>query len=183
MGTNKLDELFTDDFLDSLDDDSTVEESNPLPAWVVDDKEHTTYRVYHAILELKAQAETAIDNFGEVETKKTPKFYKLKKASVARTVGLSAQSIFNTSSFSPSILNFFNGVNDALLERHQNEQKKQLKRKRKKTGLRAKTKEEIVGSHQCLETKYNDLKAIQTEEVLNLAIERMPIDLRAKLGL
>lgn len=183
MGTNKLDELFTDDFLDSLDDDSTVEESTSLPAWVVDDKEHTTNRVYHAILELKAQAENGIDNFGEVETKKTPKFYKLKKASVARKVGLSAQSIFNTSSFSPSILNFFNDVNDTLLERHQDEQKKQLKRIRKKTGLRAKKKEVIVVSHQSLETKYNDLKAIKTEEVLNLAIERMPIDLRAKLGL
>lgn len=183
MGTNKLDELFTDDFLDSLDDDSTVEESTSLPTWVVNDNRHTTNRAYHAILELKVLAETAIDSFGEVETKKTPKFYKLKKAHVAKALGLSAQSIFNTSSFSPSILAFFNDVNDALLERHQNEQKKQLKRKRKKTGLRAKKKEVIVVSHQCLEKTYNDLKAIKTEEVLNLAIERMPIDLRAKLGL
>lgn len=38
-------------------------------------------------------------------------------------------------------------------------------------------------SHQGLEKKYNDLKAMKTEEVLKLSIERMPIDLRAKLGL
>lgn len=182
MVTNKLDDLFSDDFLDSLDDDSIVEQSTSLPPWVVDDKKHTTNRAYHAILELKVQAETAIDNFGEVETKKTPKFYQLKKVCVAKAVGLSAQSIFNTSSFSPNILIFFNEINNALLERHQIEQKKQLNRK-KRTGLRTKKKEQIVESHQGLEKKYNDLKAMKTEEVLKLSIERMPIDLRAKLGL
>lgn len=180
MATNELDELFTDDFLDSLDDDSTVEQSTPA-SWVVDDKDHTTYKAYHAILELKAQAETAIENFGEVETKKTPKFYQLKKSHVAKTVGVSAQSIFNTSSFSPHIRAFFDDVNDELLKRHQTEQKKQLKRKN--TGIRRKKKEELVVSHQTIEKRYNDLKALKTEEVLNLSIEKMPIDLKAKLGL
>ncbi len=77
MATNEIDELFTDSFLDSLDGDSTVEQG-ALVFWVVDDKSNTTYKAYHAILELKALAEQAIDNFGEVETNKTPKFYQLK---------------------------------------------------------------------------------------------------------
>ncbi|MDF9389347.1 hypothetical protein A1QY_10420 [Vibrio anguillarum] len=180
MATNELDDLLTDDFLDSLDDDATAEQSTP-PFWVVDDKEHTTYGAYHAILELKAQTETAIKNFGEVETKKTPKFYKLKKSDIAKKVGVSAQSIFNTSSFSPHIRDFFDDVKDELLRKHQAEQKKQVRRK--KTGLRRKNKEQIVVSHQSIEKRYNDLKALKTQEVLNLLIETMPIDLKAKLGL
>lgn len=180
MATNELDELFTDGFLDSLDDDST-EEQIIQPSWVADEKEHTTYRAYYAILELKAQAEKAIKIFGEVETKKTPKFYKLKKSDIAKKVGVSAQSIFNTSSFSSHIRAFFNDVNDELLIKHQAEQKKQIRRK--KTGLRIKKKEQIVVSHQGIEKRYNDLKALKTEEVLNLSIEKMPIDLKAKLGL
>ncbi|WP_105903201.1 hypothetical protein [Vibrio gangliei] len=179
MATNELDELFTGDFLDSLDGDSTVDQSTT-PSWVVDDKEHTTYRAYHAILELKVQAEAAIKDFGEVETKKTPKFYQLKKSNVKKKVGVSAQSIFNTSSFSSHIRAFFDEVNDELLTLHQVEQKKQLQRK--KTGLRRKKKEAVVVSHQSLEKKYNTLKLLTTKEVLDLSIERMPIDLKANLG-
>lgn len=180
MATNDLDDLISDDFLDALGDDTTVEQSAPA-SWVVHNKDHTTYKTYHAILELKVQAEKAIDNFGEVETNKTPKFYQLKKSQVARKVGISAQSIFNTSSFSPHIRVFFDDINDELLKRHQTQQKKQLKRKN--TGIRRKKKEELVVSHQSIEKRYNDLKALKTAEVLNLSIEMMPIDLKAKLGL
>lgn len=180
MATNELDELFTDGFLDSLDDDSTIEQIT-LPTWVIDYKEHTTYRAYHAILELKAQAEMVIESFGEVETKKTPKFYQLKKSNIARKVGVSAQSIFNTSSFSSDIRAFFDDVNDELLRKHQAEQKKQIRRK--KTGIRIKKKDQIVVSHQSLEKRYSALKALTTKEVLDLSIEKMPIDLKAKLGL
>ncbi len=177
MAMNKFDELFTDEFLCSLDDDSTMES---MPVWLVDDEEHTTYKAYHAIITLRAEAEAMIKSFGEIATKKTPKFYQLKKSNIARKVGVSAQSIFNTSSFSPDIRNFFDKVNDELLNLHQSEQKKQ--QQRKNTGLRRKKKEAVVVSHQSLEKKYDALKALATKEVLDLSIERMPIDLKAKLG-
>ncbi len=180
MDMNEFDELFTDDFLDSLDEDSMAESSAAL-SWVIDDKGHTTYKAYYAILVLKAHSETMIKDFGEVETQKTPKFYQLKKSNIARKVGVSAQSIFNTSSFSSDIRAFFDDVNDELLMLHQAEQKKQIRRK--KTGLRGKKKEAVVVSHQSLENKYNALKALTTKEVLDLSIEKMPIDLKAKLGL
>ena len=180
MATNELDELFTDSFLDLLDGDPAVEQGASA-SWVVDDKSNTTYKAYHAILELKALAEQAIDNFGEIETNKTPKFYQLKKSNVARIVGISAQSIFNTSSFSPHIRAFFDDVNEELLTLHRVKQKKQLQRK--KTGLRRKKKEAVVVSHQSLEKKYNSLKLLTTKEVLDLSIDKMPIDLKAKLGL
>ncbi|EJB8531320.1 TPA: hypothetical protein KDY48_001876 [Vibrio parahaemolyticus] len=179
MAMNEFGELFTDEFLDSLDDDLTIE-SSTMPSWLVDDREHTTYKAYHAILTLRAEAETMIKGFGEIETQKTPKFYQLKKSNIARRVGVSAQSIFNSSSFSSDIRNFFDEVNDELLCLHQAEQKKQ--QQRKNTGIRRKKKEAVVVSHQSLEKKYNSLKALTTKEVLDLSVERMPVDLKAKLG-
>ncbi|MFS1435819.1 hypothetical protein [Vibrio lentus] len=179
MATNDLDELFTDDFLDSLDDDSTVEQSVSA-SWVVDDKDHTTYKAYHAILELKAQAEKAIENFGEVETTKTPKFYQLKKSHVAKAVGVSAQ-VFLTHPLSALIfvlslmiltMSFLSGIKP----------NRRNKSNGKIRDLEGKKKGGVV-THQSLEKKYNALKALTTKEVLNLSIEKMPIDLKAKLGL
>lgn len=133
-----LDELMSDEFLDSLDDASIEPVQNEQPAWVIDDPEHTTHKAYHAILDLKKEAEEAISSFGEVATNKTKKFYQIKKSNVAKVVGRSAQSIFNASSFSKDIDAFFDDVNQELLEMHELEQKKQLKRK--KTGIRVNKK-------------------------------------------
>lgn len=177
-----VDELMSDEFLDSLDDSSDIStKKDEIPSWVMSEPEHTTYKAYYAILCLKEDAQEAIANFGEVATSKTKKFYQIKKSSVAKVVGKSAQSIFNASSFSKDIERFFDVVNKELLEIHELKQKRQLKRK--KTGLRVKKKEVIVHSHRCLEKKYNDLKARSTKEVLDLAVEKMPIDLKAKMGL
>ncbi|CAH7149085.1 hypothetical protein AB6D20_009610 [Vibrio splendidus] len=176
-----LDELMSDEFLDSLDDTSDKSAQNEQPSWVVDDPEHTTHKAYHAILDLKKEAEEAISSFGEVVTNKTKKFYQIKKSNVARVVGRSAQSIFNASSFSRDIEGFFDDVNQELLEMHEIEQKKQLKRK--KTGIRVNKKEVIVQSHQSLEKKHNALKARSVKETLDLAVAKMPLDLKAKMGL
>ncbi|EHR1107753.1 hypothetical protein KS880_002294 [Vibrio parahaemolyticus] len=177
----ELDELMSDEFLESLDETSDKSAQNEQPAWVVDDPAHTTHKAYHAILDLKKEAEDAISSFGEVATNKTKKFYQIKKSNVAKVVGRSAQSIFNASSFSKDIEAFFDDVNQELLEMHELEQEKQLNRK--KTGIRVKKKEVIVQSHQYLEKKYNELKRRSTKETLDLAAASLPIDLKRKLGL
>lgn len=176
-----LDELMSNEFLDSLDDALDKSEQNEQPSWVVNEPKHTTHKAYHAILDLKKEAEEAISSFGEVATNKTQKFYQIKKSNVAKVVGRSAQSIFNASSFSKDIKAFFDDVNQELLEVHDLEQKRQLKRK--KTGIRVNKKEVIVQSHQSLEKKYNELKARSVKETLDLAVAKMPLDLKAKMGL
>ncbi|MFL7034101.1 hypothetical protein BCS71_12385 [Vibrio lentus] len=176
-----LDELMSNEFLDSLDDALDKSEQNEQPSWVVNEPKHTTHKAYHAILDLKKEAEEAISSFGEVATNKTKKFYQIKKSNVAKVVGRSAQSIFNASSFSKDIEAFFDDVNQELLEVHDLEQKRQLKRK--KTGIRVNKKEVIVQSHQSLEKKYNELKARSVKETLDLAVAKMPLDLKAKMGL
>ncbi|MDE1223659.1 hypothetical protein MCT03_04900 [Vibrio aestuarianus] len=177
----ELDKLMSDEFLDSLDDTLDKSEQNEQPSWMVNEPGHTTYKAYYAILDLKKEAEEAISSFGEVATNKTKKFYQIKKSNVAKAVGRSAQSIFNASSFSKDIEAFFDDVNKELLEMHELEQKKQLNRK--KTGIRVKKKEVIVQSHQSLEKKYNELKARSVKETLDLAVAKMPLDLKAKMGL
>ncbi|HIF9258719.1 TPA: hypothetical protein ACX6RA_001775 [Photobacterium damselae] len=175
---NELDEMMSDEFLDSLDDSQSP--STEKPSWVVDEPEHTTYKAYHAILGLEAEAQEAIKSFGKVATTKTKKFYQIKKSNVAKIVGRSAQSIFNTSSFSEEVGRYFDEVNKALLELHEIEQKKQVQKK--KTGIRVKKKEVIVLSYQELEKKYNNVVSRSTKETLDLAIKNMPIDLKVKLG-
>ncbi|MEZ8775780.1 hypothetical protein [Vibrio sp. 10N.247.310.17] len=182
MVDKELDELLSEDFLDSLNDEDSSEDKVKQPLWVIDDVQHTTFKAYHTILKFKASKLTAIKNYGKVATNKTPKsLYQISKTEVAKQVEVSAQSIFRASTFSKDALAFFNEVNKELLEVHEVEQKKQLKRKN--TGLRKNKKEEIVKSHQSIEEKYETLKRLKTKEMLELTIERMPLDLRVKLGL
>ena len=176
-----IDEITSDEFMDSLDDASSESGQNEQPAWIVDNPNHTTHKAYYAILDLKKEAEEAIASFGKVATNKSKKFYQIKKSNVAKAVGRSAQSIFNASSFSKDIEVFFDEVNLALLDMHELEQNRQLKRKKK--GIRLKKKEAIVQSHQSLEKKYNELKRRNTKETLDLAASGLPIDLKRKLGL
>ncbi|HCH6177421.1 hypothetical protein ACEV76_17575 [Vibrio parahaemolyticus] len=172
-------DLLSEEFLNGLDDDSDSEESN-IPLWLVDDKDHTTYKSYYAILELQAEISKEIKAFGKVATTKTPKFYQMKKSNVARKVGVTAQSIFVASSFSPHILLLFNDLNNELLALHQAEQEKQ--KKRKMTGIRREKKKEVVSRYQKAERELKDLKCINTQEVIDIVIQKMPMDLRDKLG-
>ncbi|MCG9695063.1 hypothetical protein L1D55_25730 [Vibrio sp. Isolate22] len=180
-----LDELMTGDFLDSLAEESQSaekENTTDLPVWIEGDEKHTTYRAWQAILQLKAVKELDIKKFGQVATSKTPKsLYSMSKSEVAKRVGISAQSIFRTSSFSSSIVNFFNATNVDLLEIWELAQKKQINRHRK--GIRAKSKDEIRQSHQVIEKQLQELRAKTTKDILDLALENMPLDLRSKLGL
>lgn len=185
MHDDDLDELMTDDFLSSLEDDISEEATDSTkhekPPWVVDDESHTTYRAWQAILTLKEHKERGIASFGKVVDRKTPKsLYQLKKSEVAVVVGVSAQSIFRTSMFSEDILEFFDTTNKALLVLHDQEQKKQLTRHRS-TGVRTRKKEELVDEVQVLRNKVKELESRQVQETLDLVLSQMPIDLRRRL--
>jgi ABC-type sugar transport system ATPase subunit len=178
-----LDELMGNEFLDSLDDESAEIDVPERQTWVVDDENHTTYKSWQAILALKVKKENLITNYGKVANKKTPKsLYEISKSEVSERVKISAQGIFRSSTFSPSILGFFDGTNDDLRKFHENEQLKQKKRQIN-MGIRSKKKEVIAKSHQCIEKELNQLKAKTTKEVLDLAINKIPLDYKLKLGL
>lgn len=178
-----LDELIGENFLETLDDKYIQSDTPKRPAWVIDDKNHTTYKSWQIILEIKEEKEKSIKKFGKVSNCKTPKsLYEISKSEVAKKMGISPQSIFRSSKFSPLILTFFDEINSTLLELYEKEQVKQNKRQ-KNMGIRSRNKKAIVRSHQDIENELNQLKARTTKEVLDLAIDKMPLDYRLKLGL
>jgi hypothetical protein len=178
-----IDTMIEDEFLESLDEPKVEEVIPVTPEWVVDNNSHTTYKAWQAILKLKSRKQLGIKSYGKVCTSKTAKsLYEIKKSEIASEVGISAQSIFRTSSFSPFILSFFNEVNAALLIFHEREQQKQKKRQRI-SGIRSKNKETILKNHQGLEKELTLLKARTTKETLDLVINKMPLDFKLKLGL
>lgn len=177
-----LDELMSDKFLDSLNDEGAKNNVEERPDWVNDDESHTTYKSWQAILALKNEKEKNIKHYGKVADKKTSKYlYEISKSEISKEVGVSPQSIFRTSKFSQSVLDYFDSINTVLLKIHEKEQVKQKKRQIN-TGIRSKKKIIIVKSHQEIEKELNQLKAKTTKQVLDLAINQMPLDLKLKLG-
>ncbi|GEA51152.1 hypothetical protein VIN01S_19560 [Vibrio inusitatus NBRC 102082] len=179
----ELDTLMSDDFLNSLDvksKDDKHHQQVSQPSWIKNE-DHTTHRVWKAILKLKVTKELQIANFGKVADGKTPKsLYRMKKSEVALAVGVSAQSIFRSSTFSKDVLQFFDMVNKELLERYQREQKKQ-KSRLIATGVRTKKKDDLVLEVQDLRNKVRELECRQVKDTLDLVLSKMPIDLRRKL--
>lgn len=178
-----LDALMSDDFLDSLDiknnDEKHFQEVDR-PVWVKSES-HTTYRIWKAILQVKVTKESQIANFGKVANEKTPtSLYRMKKSEVALAVGVSAQSIFRSSTFSKDVLRFFDVVNKELLERHLREQKKQ-KSRLIATGVSAKRKDDLVFEVQDLRNKVRELECRQAKDTIDIVLSKMPIDLRRRL--
>jgi hypothetical protein len=177
-----LDALLSEKFLDSLDTNSKGNHLKKVekPAWVLEEN-HTTHRAWHAISALKAEKEINIRTLGKVADSKTPKsIYEIKKTEVAEIVGLTAQSIFRASSFSSDVLDFFNVVNIELLKLHKKEQHKQILRN-KKTGTRINKKEDLVNEVQVLRKKVRELECQNAKDTLDLALTKMPFDLRQRL--
>ncbi|MDO6444185.1 hypothetical protein Q4493_00205 [Colwellia sp. 1_MG-2023] len=183
MSDRDLDELMSDEFLNSLEDPEHSKEpgKDAIPIWLSNDKAHTTRKAWEAILALKAEKEVSIKSLGKVADNKTAKsIYQIKKSEVSKVVGISAQSIFNASSFSRHLLRFFNDVNSDLLDTHKTEQKKQLSRIRKK-GVRSKKKGELVEDVQDLRDRVRKLECFNVRETLNLLLSQLPLDLQRQL--
>lgn len=179
-GKTYLDDIFDEDFLDDLDETTT--EKNKVvskPSWVCDDENHTTYKSWIAIKALKRSKEESIRLTKKLTPKTAKSVYQITKEEVAKQVGVPPQGIFRTSSFSNSILIYFNKKNDQLKVLFN----KKLENPNKSTGVRSKKKEELVKSYQSIEKELNVLKRQKTKDVLDLALTKMPIDLRTKLGL
>ena len=181
--SNELDELMTDEFLSGLDSPSNNNEGLlDKPSWVKGGTGHTTFKAWRAILDLQAIKEKSIKNYGKVADRKTPKsLYQIKKSEVAEIVAIKSQSLFRTSGFSDDIRAFFDDVNSELLDLFEIEQNKQ--RLRRRAGVRSKCKLELVDDVQVLREKVEELERRAVKDTLDLMLQRMPLDLRRKMGM
>lgn len=183
MSSKDLDDLMSLEFLESLqdefEDETPIEDSRP--EWVHDDKEHTTYKAWEAIIMFAEEKERGIKAYGKVADSKTPKsLYEIKKADVARYVGLSSSSIFRMSSFSNDIRDFLKAENECLAELYEKEQRKQINRQAVK-GTRSKKKEDLVDDVQDLRALVKELECRNVKETLDLLLSQLPLDLQRQL--
>ncbi|EGR2893510.1 hypothetical protein BTO19_17855 [Vibrio parahaemolyticus] len=178
-----LDELLNDDFFDDLGEPDASEiksDTAEMPDWV-GDAGSTTHNAWRAINELKPKKINSIKKCKKPNDKTAKSLYQISKADVSKLVGISAQSIFRTSSFSPSILAYFDDVNSELLT-YFNKRKKTAFRTQN-TGIRTRKKEQLVQTYQQMEKEMNALKQNTTKDLLDAVVAGMPLDLRIKLNL
>lgn len=184
MHDKELDNLLSDDFLDSLEDkDKSIDAVQPsVPEWVTDNEEDVSYRAWKAILELKSEKTQSINTYKKVVTNKTAvSVYQIKKSEVGKVVDKAPQNLFRgKAAFCSKLLDFFDEQNDLLLEFLKQEQEK-LTNLQKVTGIRTMKKEQIVGEYQKLRDKVEFLRRKHVKESIDLVISRMPLDLQSKL--
>ncbi|CCN63548.1 conserved hypothetical protein [Vibrio nigripulchritudo POn4] len=185
MNDDDLEYLISEEFLSNLESESKAEKSNiknnAPPSWVIEDQRHTTYKAWLAILMLKREKEQTIMSLGKVLSKKVPKgYFQLKKSEVASVVGISAQSIFRTSTFSNKVLAYFDDTNSSLLKLYQAEKNRQMGRYRP-AGIRPRSKQELVDEAQAIRKQIKILECRQVKETLDLLLSQMPIDLKRRL--
>lgn len=177
----KLDDMLKNSFLDDLDESMENYDVRPSkPSWVSDDENKTTHKAWTVINTLKLSKQESIILNKKLSLKTAKSVYQIAKSEVSREVGITAQSIFRTSSFSCSILQYFDEVNAELHALF----KKMLSthNSRKSMGVRNKKKEEVIKNYQTIVEELDLLKKKTVKDVLDLAVNKIPIDLRTKIG-
>jgi len=186
MRDENLDDLLSDDFLDSLGNEPKGESTGEpiIPDWVPCDEGSTTYKSWKAICDLKAEKSAAIKNNKKPKDQTTKKsLYEINRSEVARVVGKAANNIFYGTGRSKNDLKLFlDEQNRELLELFEKQQEALGKAQpQESTGIRAKRKEEIVKLYQELDEHYKNLQRTTAMEMLDASISRLPLDLQSFL--
>jgi len=174
----------TDDLLNSLDNlMGEIESSNSsekdvnLPGWV--SKKDASYGAYLAILELEVEKKAYI-NSGEFRTLKYVKKsnYSITNAEVAIRVGKSSKTLFNTSSYSTTLVcEHLNPINEVLISLYENKNEKIKKR----SGLRNKKKSIVVSELQDARNQIGELELKLARRAYEHCIDNIPLDIRSRL--
>lgn len=187
MNVKDLEQLYTDEFLDSLECDSETDEVVLLnPDWLPGDKDHYIYRAWEAINTLFSEREATILAYNQIAGSKTPKsIYSIKKSDVGKVVDIKANNIFygrdRDSDAKEGIRKYFNAKNEVLLKLFEKKQASLLN-PQSVTGIRIKKKEEIVDELQKLREENLALKRKHAKDSIDLAIKRLPLDLQQKFS-
>lgn len=174
----------TDDYLSKYLEQSELEEAidvktSQKPNWV--DPSNNSEKAYDAIKKLKSDKIAYIKKHGKKSDYTTKSRYLIGKAEVARLVGpnVKPQPLFHSrsSSYCEELLKYFNDTNDDL------EKAKNKRLAKSNRGLMQKTKEELVQQLRLeKETKNEELTSL-VDEVYQRVLDKMPIDVKRRLGL
>ncbi len=166
------------DYLDEFLDKDGLEESTAEPVrpnWVSDS--NSSGAAYEAIQSLYQQKLRYI----RLHSKKTDfikKYtYEISKSEVARVAGVKMQAIFHSVNYAEALQKELAEKNDKLLKT------KDAKLASRYAGEKGKTKDELIQKVRELKARDKLISKTTTDEVLELTLQRLPLDVRRNLKL
>lgn len=166
------------DYLDEFLDADALEESTAKPIrpnWVSDS--NSSGAAYEAIQSLYQQKLRYIRQHGKKTDFIKKSTFEISKSEVARVVGVKMQAIFHSVNYASALQKELVEKNDKLLKI------KDAKLASRYSGEKGKTKDELIQKVRELKARDKLLSKTTTDEVLELTLQRLPLDVKRNLKL
>lgn len=165
---------YLDEFLDK--DELKASTATPIrPNWVSDS--NSSGAAYEAIQCLYQQKLSYIRQHSKKTDFKNKSTFEISKSEVARVLGVKMQSIFHSVNYADKLKDELDGKNDKLLKSKEN------KLASRYAGEKGKTKNELIQKVRELKARDKLISKTTTDEVLELTLQRLPLDVKRHLKL
>lgn len=165
---------YLDKFLDA--DELKASAAQPVrPNWVSDS--NSSGAAYEAIQSLYQQKLRYIRQHSQKKDFKNKSTYDISNSEVARVVGVTMQSIFHSVNYAKELEDELADKNDRLLK------SKESKLANRYAGEKGKTKDELIQKVRELKARDKLISKTTTDEVLELTLQRLPLDVKRNLKL
>lgn len=166
------------DYLDEFLDEDALEESTAKPIrpnWISDS--NSSGAAYEAIQCLYQQKMRYIRQHSKKTDFVKKSNYEISKSEVARVIGVKMQAIFHSVNYASALENELVEKNDKLLKT------KDAKLASRYSGEKGKTKDELIQKVRELKARDKLISKTTTDEVLELTMQRLPLDVKRNLKL
>lgn len=169
------------DILAQSIEEEKAELKDKMPEWV--SAQNASLAAYNAINSLKKEKFAYISKHKTATAFRIAKKFQVQKKEVADAVGATTQAIFYASSYSEKLIEHLQGkdgnggVNGELMKR------KDERISKSRTGLASKSKSEVYSTAQEAMKRIKELEMQNAAAQLELAIAKLPINVRVKLKL
>ena len=167
-----------DDYFDEfLDHDILSPTESPVnrPSWVSD--KNSSSKAYDAIQKLFEIKKRYIRHHGNKVDYLKKSLYQISKTEVAEQAGVRMQAIFHSVNYAAPLKKELDDKNKNLVAA------KDAKLERRYSGNRAKKKEVIIEELKSAKARDKAISMATVDEVLELTLERVPLDVKRKLKL
>jgi hypothetical protein len=158
-----------------------TEPEDKLPEWV--SANNASLAAYEAINTLEKEKFAYISKHKTATAFRIAKNFQVQKKEVADAIGATTQAIFYASSYSEKLIEYLQGnnskggINGNLMKR------KDERIAKPRTGLASKSKSEVYSTAQDAIKRIKELEAQNAAAQLELAIAKLPLNVRDKLKL
>tara|TARA_R110001606_G_scaffold399190_2_gene581434 strand:+ start:4641 stop:5153 length:513 start_codon:yes stop_codon:yes gene_type:complete len=168
----------SDDYLDrflGVEDELISEPKLAIPDWVRDG--NSSKACYEALLRLYEEKKRYIRNHTKKAAYAKKSAYQISKSEVAREIDVKMQAIFHSVNYSSELTKMLDEKNELLLKAKENVITKRY------TGNQGKKKDDVLEMLRHSQSEIKRLKGLVVEEVYAMGLQRMPLDVKKKLGL